>query len=265
MQSNHKPTFQKRSSLLAWSAALTLLAASTVPSHAALVCSAGNIVGAGTCTESVTFGPVDGLFKFLTIDKWVSNAEAGFTENLLDVKFSFSGNFIATATVTNTGSISASKTLGWNTTILYNPGPGAPANFLTPSLTVTGGLSFPISLTPGQTLNFTISGPTTTAILGPITTGLNDYIGPGTFVAVAVGQTLTSTSGSNSIDSALGLSVGAEIDVTYDFMTTGAAGWGADGTATPIPAALPLFATGLGAFGLLARRGKRKSAVCNAA
>jgi hypothetical protein len=29
-------------------------------------------------------------------------------------------------------------------------------------------------------------------------------------------------------------------------------------TATPLPAALPLFATGLGAFGLLARRRKRK-------
>jgi len=260
MQFKRTPAFQNRSSLVAWFAALTLLVASTTTSRAALVCTPGNIVGAGACTESVTFGPVFGLFRALTIDKWLSNAEAGFTETLLDVKFSFSGSFIATATVTNTGSTSATKTLGWNTTILYNPGASAPANFLNPSLTVTGGLSFPISLTPGQTLNFTISGPTTTAILGPITTGLSDYIGPGTFAAVAIGQTTTSTSGSSNISSDQTLSVGAEIDVTYDFMTTGAAGVGTDGTATPIPATLPLLATGLGAFGLVARCRKRKSA-----
>jgi hypothetical protein len=41
--------------------------------------------------------------------------------------------------------------------------------------------------------------------------------------------------------------------------TLGPGGQTGDGT-TPLPAALPLFATGLGAFGLLARRRKRKNA-----
>lgn len=252
-----KPAFQKRSSFVVWSAALILIAASTGTSRAALVCTAGNIDGAGSCTESVSFSSPSAFLRFLTIDKWVSNAEAGFTETLLDVKFSFTGSFIATATVTNTGSTSATKTLGWNATILYQPGSGAPANFLVSPLTVTGGLSLPISLTPGQTLNFTISGPTTTKTLGPITTGLSDYIGPGTFVAVAIGSTSTSESGSDNISSSQGLAEAAEIDVTYDFMTTGAAAGGSDGTTTPLPATLPLLATGLGVFGLLARRRKR--------
>jgi hypothetical protein len=35
---------------------------------------------------------------------------------------------------------------------------------------------------------------------------------------------------------------------------------GAASSATPLPAALPLFATGLGAFGLLGWRRKRKNA-----
>jgi uncharacterized protein (TIGR03118 family) len=41
--------------------------------------------------------------------------------------------------------------------------------------------------------------------------------------------------------------------------------FGAIQVATPIPAALPLFATGLGALGLLARRRKRKAAATSAA
>jgi hypothetical protein len=51
---------------------------------------------------------------------------------------------------------------------------------------------------------------------------------------------------------------GSEGPYTADFSFSGA-------SATPLPAALPLFASGLGVFGLLARRKKRKAAAALAA
>ncbi len=55
------------------------------------------------------------------------------------------------------------------------------------------------------------------------------------------------------------LGVIAAIDVEYDFMTT------AISSETPLPAALPLFASGLGALGLFGWCRKRKNAAVPAA
>jgi hypothetical protein len=52
---------------------------------------------------------------------------------------------------------------------------------------------------------------------------------------------------------------GSEASAIIDNVTISTGGGGNAGT-TPLPAALPLFATGLGALGLLGWRRKRKNA-----
>src|ERR1039458_8413889 len=54
-------------------------------------------------------------------------------------------------------------------------------------------------------------------------------------------------------------------DIILGSTTLTSSSGGGTQSATPLPAALPLFATGLGALGLLARRKKRKGAAALAA
>jgi hypothetical protein len=230
---------------------------STSTSRAALVCTPGNIVGPGSCTETVTFGPTTaGIVNVpLTIDKWVSNASAGFTETLSAANFSFGGSFGISPNVTGLGPGSGTINFDIAASLLYGPGSGAPPNFLNPTLNPTSGTPSMISVTlaSGQSINFSSTITVTPATLGPITTGLGGYIGPGTFAALvtSLSSVSISSSGTGGISLSLSTIDAAEIDVTYDFTTTS--------IATPIPAALPLFATGLGALGLLGWRRKRKT------
>jgi hypothetical protein len=94
-----------------------------------------------------------------------------------------------------------------------------------------------------------------------VTSGNLDAINGG---AIAVGLQIAFSEVSDSVFYAFFDDGGAGPDADFDDMvvriTAFDLGRGGENNPTPIPAALPLFATGLGALGLLARRRKRKAA-----
>lgn len=102
-------------------------------------------------------------------------------------------------------------------------------------------------------------------------TNSNAWTGTFTITAPAVGQwqleTVTLSQQSIAAAVAVGHTIGIEFydggsqnDQEVNFDIGPATSGGNGGAATPLPAALPLFATGLGAMGLLGWRRKRKAA-----
>jgi MYXO-CTERM domain-containing protein len=73
---------------------LLVLSGLAAGGHAALVCTPGDALGAGSCTEVVSAAPI-GTTSFanqtIAIDFWQSNAAPGFVETLQDVRFTFGG------------------------------------------------------------------------------------------------------------------------------------------------------------------------------
>jgi hypothetical protein len=240
--------------------AIGLVIGATAPglANAALTCAGagGSIVGSGSCVETITFsGQTDLTNAALTIDKWISTASPGFTETLLDVKFNVGGSISSSGTLTNNSASTQSFKISISEDFTFSPGSGAPSNFLVPAVDVTG-------TTPQQTFTLAAgaSTPFSAALtLGPvslavITTLLNQYTGPGTFNANLSTLTgITILGGGGNIAATQATNAIGEVDVEYDFVNSA-------NSTTPLPAALPLFASGLGALGLLGWRRKRKNA-----
>jgi hypothetical protein len=75
--------------------------------------------------------------------------------------------------------------------------------------------------------------------------------------AGADGLSVSSESASAALDPLFTVDLPLDLSGQYQMFFSDGVGNGANGV-TPIPAALPLFATGLGALGLLAWRSRRK-------
>jgi len=226
--------------------------------NAALVCTPGNIVGTGTCTETVTFGPAltDLSNQTLTLDKWISNASPGFVETLLGVSFTFGGNISSSGTLTNNAAGPETFNFSIGTDFKFSAGAGAPANFLPSPLDATGTIG-PVAITnlsPGGSVPFSGNIPLTPATLA-VVGSLAGFLGPGTFnalVSTLTGETVQGGGGNIAFNGSTLAT--PQIDLTYTFEIAGPNG------STPIPGALPLFATGLGALGLFGWRRKQKTA-----
>ena len=128
----------------------------------------------------------------------------------------------------------------------------------------SGTLETDIAIGPATVTSFlgTFGGLTVTSLLAPGTIGGNTNkifaLSPGTaFDAAGIGFATSASNWrlyySNPLASVRLLGQGG-------FVTTGAFTVSEAVSETPIPAALPLFATGLGALGLIAYRKKRKQA-----
>jgi hypothetical protein len=127
----------------------------------------------------------------------------------------------------------------------------------------------------------TESGPVTEGIFGSFNDGINSsfstpFVGLASGLTSALSFTLTDLSGtwanaaSVLTDNSSGFLVAEHLGVcnsgdtecqqtTTAYMATGFAAFGTPVTTTPLPAALPLFATGIGGLGLLGWRRKRKA------
>jgi hypothetical protein len=208
---------------------IALNAAFSGSADASLLCSAGNMVGVGTCVETVSFGPDDPNVSnaTLVIDKWTSNAAPGFTETLTNVQINGGGNVGFSGSLVNQGDQTASLGLNQSVTTTLTAGSGSPSTFLPSPVAMNGTFAgAPVILAPGASsglngVNYATNSPT---VLN-LSSSLSPYVGPGTFqagVATTSSTSLTATGG-NAIPNT-GTSVTAKLVVEYDFNNAATAG-----------------------------------------
>ena len=232
-----------------------LLMGLTWSTHAALVCTTGNVVGPGSCEESVTAGPLTTTEfngQSLSFDLWQSNAGPGLVQTLQDVRFTFGGTVQYDAILKN---FSLSTKVGGiviNEIFGFSRGSG-PAGFLPTNISATGQSGLVFALSPGQAIP--VGADATLADVSAVyTTGLDDYSGSGTFqafVSGATGYMFTSDPAqfAEVVLQTHGASYGTALpmaSVTYDFVTAA--------SPIPEPASWTLVTAALGLGAVLRRR-----------
>ena len=120
---------------------------------------------------------------------------------------------------------------------------------LTAQVAELEGVSWSLVFNVNTVLNISASGAGSASFAtGPVTfSNINPFKGVGDFPALA---TYNAGCGSAGVPTC-GAGTNGTLDITYTFTPSASA-------ETPLPAALPLFATGLGALGLMTRRRKRQ-------
>ena len=231
--------------------AALLFAVMPEAAQAGLICSAGNILGAGSCVETVTTGP--GATEFtnapIGLDKWSSNAQVGFVETLTDAQFVFTGTLFVNGSAMNNGSPGsvASFTVTFPETFTFAAGAGAPSNFLSSNQQLSSVLGFTNVNVAAQTSTSLSGSVSVTSLPLVITTGLAQYIGAGTFqtlLSTLTGTTINGGGGLITVNSAN--TVSGQVNVVYHFNN-------AVLVSTPEPASIFLLMSGLTGLGALRR------------
>ena len=232
-----------------------LLANLTWSAHAALVCTTGNVVGPGSCEESVTVGPI-ATTQFsnqsLSFDLWQSNAEPGFVETLQDVRFTFGGTVHYDAFLKNFALSTKAGGMVIDEVFDFSRGSG-PAGFLPTNVSATGQSGLVFALSAGQSIPIVMDATLPDASV-VYTTALDDYSGSGTFqafVSGATGYMFTSDPAqfAEVVLQTHGASYGTALpmaSVTYDFVTAA--------SPIPEPASWTLVTAALGLGAVLRRR-----------
>ena len=227
------------------SAAVVLVAVSVPPTaaNASLVC------GAGSCTETVSFGgPTDLNNAVLTLDKFTPAAN----QTLVDVNVSFNGSFFSSGSLTNSSPSTQTFHFSENTDFTFTAGAGAPPSFLTTPFDISGNSGLlPFTLASGASAPVGISFSLPMGSLPTITSDLGGFIGPGMF------QTLVSTltdeefvGGGGNISASLFSGATPIVTITYDFTVN---------SGVPEPSTWAMVLLGFTGVGFMAYR-RRKSA-----
>lgn len=222
---------------------------------AALICTAGNVVGSGTCAETVAIGPqgLELTNAVLTLDRFVSNASPGFFETLTSVKVTGTGSYASTGSLRNVNEGTISFSISAYSTLSFTAGSGAPSIFLTSPLLVSGA-SPPVTFTlsAGASASYSPMFPYGSA-MQTSTSGLSGFFGPGTFQALAsTSSGFTITGGNDSVFVSVFPTATANLTIEYDFFN--AALPPPPPVPTPEPASLATLVAGLAGLGALRRR-----------
>ena len=221
---------------------------------ASLLCTAGNVIGIGSCNETSTLaysGP-ELNHSILTLDQWTAHAAAGFTQTLTQAKFTFSGGSSASGPLTNSGAVTESFTFERRGELDFSAAAGDPGNFLPSTVSIsasTGPQAF--TLAPSAYTAYSDSltlGPSADSIY---TTNLAQYVGPGSFTVLVSSHTANVfIGGGGFIDGAHNTLYSPTVQAQYLFNTVAAGG------GTPEPATSVMLLGGLAGGFLWARRRK---------
>jgi hypothetical protein len=232
-----------------------IVAGSSGVAHAALLCSAGNILGAGTCTETVIFGPSATDFNAtLFLDQFqqsfLDSNFPGFTHTLTAVNWSVQAAMNANGTVTNTSASTQSFTLRETEAVTFAAGAGAPASFLPGGLLSTSDSGLiPFTLAAGAAAPYNLNANTST--VNGSAASLVGYVGNGTFNALVSTMTnIAIAGGGGNISLVAHTTVAPQISLTYTFQTA---------APVPEPETYAMMLAGLGLMGFVARRRKQKA------
>ena len=183
---------------------------------------------------------------------FASNANADIVGSAYNFSASVTGNTAILATAgTHTDPANPGFCVG-STTIAPNCSGGSG---------VTGGFTFAMSSPTLDTITFGFAGSTAGAGPGSFTIDLGHFINLHGETILGITLASSTLGGATITDSWNGTDGLFHFSTTSDFNALGGANaiFNVQVASTPLPAALPLFVSGLGAMGLLGWRRKRKA------
>jgi hypothetical protein len=227
--------------------------------NAALTCTAGSgsTVGSFACSETVSAGfAVTPTSNIMSLDKWVSNASATYTQTLKSITFTVSEMLAGRGNVTNTDTISVYGSFFSPATLAASNSTGAPSNFISPSIVKKTTLFGPqITLAAGASTPYSYTADITSG-LKTVSGSLTGFIGPGTFsalVTAALGNGGFISNPAGNFAGNVTTSAAPTIQLTYNFTTSQPP---PPPSPTPEPASLALLGVGLAGLGAVRRRRK---------